>query len=211
EQNLEEEPDNHWNIRHWFEAARRLPDVDIDLAIERLRIWYNKKASIDVLYYLYVLYALEAIEGSRKARTFAERFMQECKQRIVPLQLATQKHSFNWLGRGSGLSSLVHFKEVKSPRSGADWYRDEDGTMLLARIPGVIEHISSPTSGSVELRCGLRVYFTPGFRRHTPGSEEVAAGTFVAPRDLNKEVDFFLGFSYEGLRAYDVAFLARRF
>jgi hypothetical protein len=66
-------------------------------------------------------------------------------------------------------------------------------------VRGKIAEINNPGSGQIELMCGLKAFFVPSQRRRS-GSQ-----TFTS-QDLNQEVDFYLGFSYEGLRAWNVQF-----
>lgn len=211
ELNASEDPGNPWNIRNWFEAARRLSDTDIDMAIDKLKLWYGfNPRSLDVLYYLYVLYTLKTIDGSFQAKNQAAKYMNECKNRILPLAVGTQKFSFNWLGKSEGLPRLISYRQIGNPRSDPDWFRDEDGRTVLSRLPGIIIDIQGPTKGYIELRSGLRVYFTPGMTRRTHVDHDPSLpGAFVKSKDLNKDVDLFLGFSYEGLRAFDVRYRRR--
>ncbi len=66
EKNLEEEPKDDRNVRLWFLASKRLPNVSIDLAVERLTYWAESSTvpSPDANYYLFCLKTLEAIRRS---------------------------------------------------------------------------------------------------------------------------------------------------
>ncbi|HRQ41027.1 MAG TPA: hypothetical protein PLD25_24185, partial [Chloroflexota bacterium] len=203
EQNILEEPENDWNVRLWFEAARRLPDVSVDLAIDRLTSLQARNDTVEILYYLYILQTLKAIDGSYVAKERAEKLMEECHKRILPLSLADQKFRYNWLGTEEGLPRIVYFKKLGKLNE-QDWFKYDDDK-ILARIPGKVAKISSPKAGWVELRCGLRAFFTPGHERDArshKGSPLIEG--FVKGRDENIDVDFYLGFSYDGLRAYEV-------
>jgi hypothetical protein len=201
EQNILEEPENDWNVKLWFEAARRLPDIDIDLAIDRLSYLRTRSDTVEVVYYLYILQTIEAIDGSYVAKERAEKLIEECHRKVLPLSLADQKFRFNWLGEGEGLTRIVYFKKL-GKLSEPDWFKYDDGK-TLARVPGKIARISNPKTGLIELRCGLSAFFTPAHERDTP-TDKALRESFVRGRDENKEVDFFLGFSYDGLRAYNV-------
>jgi len=192
EENIMEEPHNDWNVRLWFQAARRIPTISIDLAIDRLRHWRSRSESLDALYYLYVLETLKAIDGSDVAREHAERLLEECRRKARPLRNRT--FSFDWLGEGTGMARLVHFTRLGTFDQEKDFYEND---RLLVRVPGKIAQIDRPEAGLVELQCGLRAFFVPERRRPS-------ATSFIKGRDENKDVSFFLGFSYDGLRAWSV-------
>ena len=62
-------------------------------------------------------------------------------------------------------------------------------------VRGRIAQIRNQGSGEIELRSGLRVFFIPA-RGHVPGG--------YVGQDIGREVEFFLGFSYDGLRAWSI-------
>ncbi len=193
EQNLLREPHNERNIRLWFEAARRTPSVMVDSAIERLSYWRALGGSIDCVYYLYTLHTLKAIEGSAVAKVAAERLVEGSRRQARNLQYRTR--SYNWLGKGSGMTRLVHYSRL------GGWDREKDfwtNAEPLERISGLIARIDRPEAGLIELECGLRVFFVPG-RSRAPDES-----SFVKERHENERVSFFLGFSYDGLRAWSV-------
>jgi hypothetical protein len=55
-----------------------------------------------------------------------------------------------------------------------------------------VSHISGPQAGEIEVAGGMKAFFVPG-----------VAGLQYG-RAQNVQVKFFLGFSYEGLRAWSV-------
>ena len=96
------------------------------------------------------------------------------------------------------MARLVHFTRLGTFDQEKDFYEND---RLLVRVPGKIARIDRPEAGLVELQCGLQAFFVPERRR--PG-----ATSFIKGRDENKDVDFFLGFSYDGLRAWSVDFIS---
>jgi hypothetical protein len=77
-----------------------------------------------------------------------------------------------------------------------DWDREKGfyaNTSRLERVEGRVTRINAPESGFLELSsCGLPVFFVP------------AKANVEKGRDENARVTFYLGFSYEGLRAWNV-------
>jgi hypothetical protein len=192
--NILDEPDNEGNIRLWFNAERRLPSADIDSAIERLGNWHSRSGSLDAAYYLYVLHSLNAIDGSDYAKVQAERFIKECKMRARHLPHGT--FSFDWFGKGTGMARLIHFPKLGKFDENKDFYEHDS---YLVKVLGKIAKVDRPEAGWLELRCGLRVFFIP---RPSRRSKAVT----IVSGDVNKDVEFHLGFSYEGPRAWGVGF-----
>lgn len=188
EENLQEEPADDRNIRLWIQGARFLPNPPtVEVAAERVAYWRANGDSTEATYYSYVLQALQAVAGSTLAGDRATRHLEECRNRVRFRRDRTR--SFEWLGTGQGLKQLVHQDLL------GEWNRELDfwgNTSQLRRLEGVVSSISGPHAGEIEVPGGLKAFFVPG----VPG---LAYG-----RAQNTRVTFFLGFSYEGLRAWSV-------
>lgn len=188
EQNLREEPDSDSNLRLWVQAVRRLTaPPSLNKAIERVSYWRANADSLEAAYYLYVLYALQCLEGSIVALEQAARFMDESRQRARLRRNRTK--SYEWLGHGAGLSALVHHGQL------GEWVPETEfwqNSGQLRRLEGRIARIDGPQAGEIELSCGLKAFFVP------------ARGGFSQGRSENAAVTLFLGFSYDGLRAWEV-------
>jgi len=188
EANLNEEPDNETNLRLWVQAIRRhsFPPT-IETVIERIGYWRARFGSLDASYYLYVFYALQAIEGSSLALDSAERFLEECKSKARFRRNRTK--SFEWLGKGTGIGKLVHHSQL------GEWLKEREfweNTESLIRLTGRIVSIEAPQAGQIEVPRGLKAFFVP------------ARGGYIRGKSENTAVTFFLGFSYDGLRAWEV-------
>lgn len=190
--NLREEPDRDWNVRLWFQAARRLPGTNIDDALELLKYWYSRSHSLEVIYQLYMLLTVKAIDGSDQARLAVEQLLKEGKEKSMKLPNST--FAFDWMGEGEELTRLVHFSRLGEFDRERGFYPNES---LLVRVPGTVAKINTGQSGWLELKCGLTAFFVPHERRR-------AGSVQFVDRDINREVEFYLGFSYEGLRAWSV-------
>jgi tetratricopeptide (TPR) repeat protein len=189
EENLQAEPDNERNIRLWFRAIRYLPYYDIDKAIHQVATWKSLSDSLDAYYYLYILHVLKALGGSPVEADRSRRLISECESKSQNRKGSTTR-SYEFLGHSDGLAGLVHRRELGEWNDEYDFWTD---TSKLARINGIISAISKPQAGSIELTsCGLSAFFVPGRANVKKGKDE------------NKKVSFFLGFSYEGLRAWSV-------
>ncbi len=188
ESNLQEEPSSDVNLRLWVQAVRRLKQPpSVEAVIERVSYWKASTDTLDPIYYLYVFNVLQVLGGSVWARDDAKRYIEECRHRARLRRNRTK--SLEWLGTGKGINQLVYHSEL------GKWLTDKDfweKTQRLSRVQGRIARIDAPQSGQIEIEGGLYAFFVP------------ARGDYSAGRSENQSVDFYLGFSYDGLRAWEV-------
>lgn len=188
EQNLLEEPGEEKNLRLWVQAVRRvLPRPAISKIVERVAYWRANSLSVDAAYYLYVFHAIQALDGSTIAARAFEDSLTECKRRARERRNRTG--SFEWVGQGREVERLVHYTELGRWEEPRDFWSEAD---KLARIEGRIARIAGPEAGTIEASGGLHAFFVPGRSGH------------VHNRDENRAVTFYLGFSYDGPRAWEV-------
>jgi tetratricopeptide (TPR) repeat protein len=187
EQNLLQEPSSEANLRLWIQAAKRgTIAVSLDAMIEKVANWRARSNSLDATYYLYVLYALQAMDGVPQASDLSLRFMEECKN-IARYRRGRTK-SYEWFGRGSGVKRLVHHSQL------GDWNQITEfweNVSPLERVTGLIVRVDASQAGTIELSSGIKAFFVP------------ARGNF-STRHLNLKVNFYLGFSFDGPRAWEV-------
>lgn len=187
--NLDEQPNNDRDLRLWLQSVRYSTQrPTIEYVIERITYWKSNTGSLDATYYLYVLYSLLALEGFTIERKFAENNMEECKQ--MSQYRRNRSKSKEWLGKKEGIGKLVHQSTL------GDWNRDNgfwssDKALQLQRVEGVITRVVGPQAGNIEI-AGLPAFFVPG--------------KSFSSDSVNRRVDFFLGFSYSGMRAWRVEF-----
>jgi hypothetical protein len=188
EDNLREEPDRDTNLRLWVQAVRRASHPpSIEAVIERVGYWRANSDSLEACFYLYVLYALQALDGSALSRESALRFLEESKTKARSRRNRTK--SFEWLGGGIGMARLIHHSQL------GEWLPETEfwtNTSPLARVGGRVARIEGPQAGQIEIEAGLKVFFVPGRGHYSRGRSE------------NQAVSFYLGFSYDGLRAWEV-------
>lgn len=197
EENLSEEPNDDRNLRLWIQAARfQQTPPSMESAIEKIAHWRLQANTIDSIFYLYVLYAVQSINGFPLARDNAERALEECRR--MSKYRRDRTRSFEWLGNDAGLRQLVH-QSTLGEWSPIDNFWKSANT--LKREIGVVVSVQGPEAGWIEVRGGLRAFFVPGVgsskRLNTKSS-------FPAGLSENKPISFYLGFSYDGLRAWSV-------
>lgn len=187
-QNIEEEPGEARNLRLWMNGIRWLErPPTLDAIIEQVAYWKANAESLEATYYLYVLNMLQGLSGLRLAGDVAARALEESRNRSA--YVPNRHHSFEWLGSGEGIAQLVHQSRLGDWDDDRRFYVD---TAPLRRIEGVIAAIRKPEAGEIELSGGIMCFFVPGQSNHRKGVDE------------NRRVTCFLGFSYDGPRAWSV-------
>lgn len=186
--NLNEEPNKDTNLRLWVRAVRRLEHPPSpQQVIEKLAYWKANSGSLEATYYLYVLYSLLVVAGNRAYHPDALRHMEECKRASQFRQKRTK--SYEWYGRGTGLGRLVHQSVL------GEWDKTKEfweRVTPLERINGVIVEAANPQKGTIEVQGGLQAFFVP------------SRGDFHVSKSENQRVTLYLGFSLDGLRAWEV-------
>jgi len=186
EGNLAENPNDATSLRLWIRAVRHSSTPpSLDKLIERVSYWKANTNTLDAAFYLYVLHTLVALEGSTLARGDADRALEDCRN--LSRFRRNRYRSFEWLGKGTGLQQLVHQSELGEWESGF-W----QNTARLVRVKGRVASIDAPQKGFIETTSAQEAFFVP-----------IVAGLHQG-RDENRSVEFFLGFSYDGLRAWQV-------
>ena len=186
EDNLEEEVNDSTSLRLWLRVIRQVSSPpSLDSIIEKVSYWKVNTGALDAVYYLYVLHTLDALNGSIQGAKDAEQVLEECR-RLAQFR-RDRTRSFEWIGSGEGIGALIHQSLL------GEWEDDFWGaTESLVRIRGRIKEIGGPQRGLIEMRSGVEAFFVPG------------RSGFHSGRDENAPVDFHLGFSYDGPRAWNV-------
>lgn len=184
EENIEIEPENPRNIRHWLAAVRQVPGTKIDSAIEKLSRWANGKAnSLEAQYYLGILHVLKGLEGSHTSALVARELIWDTSRQAR--QRPDRVVCYEWCGKGTGLEQLIRGITKK------EWDQDLEGENelcpMLVDVKGVFSKYESEQSGELTM-LGIPVFFIP-------------QNASLHKADVNCDVVFHLGFSYDGLRA----------
>ncbi len=190
-ENIEEEPASDYNLRLWLRAVRTENVLSVDSATEKLAYKRLQNPSVDTTYYLYIMKFLQLEAGDLAVAREVPSLIWECSQLAQDLSRTTT--SFEWMGNRAGLAALVH---VSTLGAWDDKKQFWPNTEHLRSLRGRIAQIRNQGSGEIELPSGLRVFFIP--------SRGAVPGGYIAGQDIGREVEFFLGFSYDGLRAWSV-------
>ena len=186
--NLKEEQRGDQNIRLWMQASRFLTTPpSVEEVFEQVQYWRAEPGSVDANYYAYVLNALMVLDGALRSLQRHEQYLEECRE--LTRFRRNRDHSYEWLGDGNGIARLVHQSRL------GDWDHERGfwkNSAPLKRIRGRVARINGPQAGLIEFEGGLQAFFVPARSGLLSGSE-------------NTPVLAFLGFSYDGPRAWDIS------
>ena len=189
--NVEEEPSSDYNLRLWLRAVRLENVLSVDSVAEQLAYKRLQNPSVDTSYYLYIMKFLQLEMGDLAVANEISALIEETSQ--LARGLARTTTSFEWLGKDAGLAALVHVSSLGSWDESKKFWPN---TGSLKVVRGRIARIRNYGSGEIELASGLRAFFVP--------SSGAVSGGYIAGQDIGREVQFYLGFSYDGLRAWSV-------
>ncbi len=188
EANILDEPRRASNLRLWFQAVRNSSEHSIDEVIERLSYWWADTNALDAGFYLGILHVLKALDGSQLAVQKAKEFIEQTSRMVR--EDPDRHFSSEWLGTGDGLRRIVPYHVL------GRWDEEFREGSRLTLVKGRVASIRRPEQGWIELDSGLRAFFVP--------SHGYQGDAFLADRDENEQVEFFLAFSYDGLAAWSV-------
>ncbi len=190
-ENIVEEPSSDHNLRLWLRAVRTENALSIDRVAEQLSYKRLQNPSVDTTYYLYIMKFLQLKLGDLAVAHEVSNLIEECSRLAQDLSRTTT--SFEWLGKDAGLAALAHLSILGAWDERKRFWSN---TEHLRVVRGRIAQIRHRGSGEIELPSGLRAFFVP--------SSGAVTGGYIAGQDVGKEVECYLGFSYDGLRAWSV-------
>ncbi|HEU5126662.1 MAG TPA: hypothetical protein VFU12_01630 [Glycomyces sp.] len=171
------------DYRLWFESYKMLEDFDVDEALSLLQQWVDRNPSWRAHYYRYCLLFHRWFTGAIDDYRVMEREQQQAERFVV----GKSKRSFLWLSYGPDWFPMIAETDL------GDWDRRKtfwSDTSNLLRVNGIIDMIHTPRKGYITLDGPVTAFFAP-------------RDQFLQDSDENKPVNFFLGISPEGLRAWD--------
>ncbi len=189
EENIKQEPQNGANIRIWFNALRIAegtnPDIELDEALQKLASWKQIGDNFEAYYYYFILVCIKAIEGSSRAEAIIPELQQELKAKTA--HMPNNRVIYEWLGKGRGIGRLINSYELVNGK-----YRRRSIEAIerdALYVEGRITKYKSDRSAQIRAY-NMEIFFAP-----TGQTNQASAD------DVNKKVEFIMGFSYDGLRA----------
>ncbi|MCO7187395.1 MULTISPECIES: hypothetical protein [unclassified Pseudoalteromonas] len=170
------------DIKYWFRAYRMLPNFSYPEAIDKIEAWEQLKSSLQASYYLYILHYFFYQQGVGPSQQKAKDYIEKCNRNLSIS--TTSKKSFEWESSdNTRVLPLVNSNEL------GKWDGFFEHTKKLRRVTGMILSVESHVKGTIRIN-GFEAFFVPKSEFTTD--------------DVNTEVSFYLGFSFEGLRAWKV-------
>lgn len=177
------------DLQLWFEAARRI-NTSINEIIKKVEQWEFQKPTLDTAYFLMCLFAMQAINGVKSGVDNYEKYQKKVSERINSIY--SKVFCVEWVGNTNDKSTLINNRQI------GKWVRDKqffdtEPTNLL-RLKGKVVKYLSRTQGFIEIEnVGIQVMYQPAHCNHY--SDDAQKGT---------KVGFYLGFNYDGARAFEV-------
>lgn len=194
-ENMDQEGAGERDLRMWVQAIRFTTNPPtVPAVLEQVEYWRGREdASIDATYYSYLLNAILAMQGDYIARDALPGLVGTSRARAP--RGRTRRLSYEWIGHGRGIEQLVHQSRLGDWRGGAGaggfWENDQ----LLRRVSGRVRQIQGGQAGEIELEGGVVAFFAPGIVQPKP---------LIHGEDVNRRVEAYVGFTYDGPRAYEV-------
>jgi len=217
------------DLKRWLRSTRSdLFYIDVQTAINFLEYVHkvvvdrnnhgksDNLLTIEISYYLYCLNTIQVLNSQQSVDNEkvnkAIEFQKFCKNSARQLALR-RTASYEWLGLNNknGFEQLVSRDKLGDiTATKYDFFKDFS---MLREVTGVIKSVGSGSEGT-ERKTGeieldnnprLRAFFIPiygGYVENDNGGEERCH--FDNTNNVNTRVKFFLGFSFDGLRAYQV-------
>jgi len=178
------------DLRLWFEASRRVNN-NIEELIKKVERWEFQQPSLDTAYLLMCLFGVQAIKGVKSGVDNYEKFQKEVASRNKAIY--SKVFCIEWVGGSSnGTAMLFNHRQL------GRWERDKQffdvfPSKLLKMKGSVVKYISR-NQGFIEIEgVGIEVMYQPAKFDHLSDDAQKRTG-----------VEFYLGFNYDGARAFEV-------
>lgn len=182
---------NHWkglatdyDYWMWINSSMRLPDFDLLEAIVTLKEWGEMGENSEPFYYLYTFHFLLLTQGAVNDNSIVMENIGKC--RSLNRNRSQRTSSNLWLSDSPVWCPLVHKGKLNGWNPSIRFWNN---TGPLTRIKGTIYQVTNAQSGKIKV-FNTDAFFVPGAK--------------FTQRDANQNVDCYIGFSYDGLRAWDV-------
>lgn len=177
------------DLQLWFNAFRRINN-NMNELIKKVEEWEFQRPSFDTAYLLMCLYAVQAINGVKSDLDNYEKFQKKVRERIKTTY--SKVFCAEWVGYFGDNAVLVNNKLVGIWNRDKQFFDTESNKLL--KVKGKVYRYINRTQGYLEVEnIGIQVMYQPAFCNHY--SDDAQKGT---------KVEFFIGFNYDGARAFEV-------
>jgi hypothetical protein len=156
------------------------PEKLLDYAIDKLDQWRQTTGKMEAYFYHFVCVCIKAYEGDSRSQAAIPSLQQELQQKAEGR--SDRRNIHEWLGKGKGLQRLIRFRGLPIP---------EHDLNNLEVLSGTVSVFKNPLNATV-LSKGMKVFINPSRAKNKLGKSIEG-----------KSVQLSIGFSYDGIRAYD--------
>lgn len=172
------------DVLMWFQCFRRMKGFNIQAALERFVPLAISGSTVANFY----VFALTFCQWQRKEIGTVAGALDALQACFQDAAVSRKTFSLEWLGRPGELCPIISADDLRITNPvGNEQVRDE----RLTRLRGTILEIKGPQAGWIEVSRKIKAFFVPGI-------------DFSRGYDEQLVVDFQVGFSFSGLRAWDV-------
>lgn len=190
EENLENKVEIK-DLKLWFDVARRL-NTNVGELIKKAQELEFKKQTIETAYMLMSLFAVQAISGVKSGLDNYEKYQKEISKRNTNL-IYSKIFCAEWVGIENNSPILLNHRQI------GEWSRDnsffKNLPNTLMRLEGKVVKYINRAQGYIEMsNCGIQVLYQPASCNH-----------FSDDAQKQTKVTFYVGFNYDGARAFMVS------
>lgn len=197
-ENIDAGEANHRDFINWLHSYRRLPGFDFNEVISIMENWSTYGDALQAHYYLFIFHFIKWYKGLTTDTSNIRRHLDKINKTD-----SSQKWSHEWLAKfdGNNACGLVAHNELGIWAETEDGHKFFDQHDSLLRITGVVTDIKTARSGIITI-------YSTGASQASQGKMEaffVPGTDFIKGRDESSIVNAYIGFSYNGLRAWMVS------
>ncbi|MDV6169171.1 hypothetical protein R1T16_12115 [Flavobacterium sp. DG1-102-2] len=177
------------DLNLWFEVSRRLKE-NINTLINKLEDLEFKYETLNSAYYLMALYAVKAlVGGSLSAVDSHEKYKEKIKGRTKTLY--NKVFCPEWIGESNDEIVLINHKDIGNWSKENQFFMDYSS---LKKLEGKVIKYNRPQEGFIEVKgTGIKAIYQPA-----------KFGHYHTDAEKGTKVEFYLGFNYDGVRAFEV-------
>ncbi|MHC3995415.1 tetratricopeptide repeat protein [Thiomicrolovo sp. ZZH C-3] len=166
-----------------------LTHIDILLKDEEQLTKIQKDLHILIIFYLYILKFIQYYNGNNELLTELIQLTKQLQSKSVFIE--GNRFPREWLSsnKSESIKKIIHRFDARLAWDKEEKFFKKPGLKHLEKCEGTIHEVKNQKAGTI-LYNNLHVYFIPK-------SE-------FTKSDLNKTVEFYLSFSYDGLQAWNV-------
>lgn len=178
------------DLRLWFDVARHL-NMNTHELIKKAQELEYKKQTIESAYMLMCLFAIQALNGVKSGIDSFEKYQKETSRRASNT-IYSKIFCREWVGMDTDFSFLLNHRQIGEWSKELSFFKGKP--IGLLRLKGKVVKYINRMQGYIEVdNSGIQVMYQPASCNHY--SDDAHKQTSVT---------FFMGFNFDGARAFEV-------